>query len=94
MVSSKGKPTDPKLREQLKNKIKNEGNKDGSGKGQWAAWKATKLSQAYEAEGGDYENQPGSKNEPKSGAPQPKSENKKTAETKSKSKSTTENKSE
>jgi hypothetical protein len=41
MVSSKGKPTDPKLREEVKEKVKNETNKDGSGKGQMAAWKVS-----------------------------------------------------
>ena len=63
MPSSKGKPTDPKLREEVKEstsrahsdylvynctctdfivrlaEVKNEANKDGSGKGQWSAWK-------------------------------------------------------
>jgi hypothetical protein len=39
MPSSKGKPTDPKLREKVKEDIKNETNKDGGGKGQWSAWK-------------------------------------------------------
>jgi hypothetical protein len=55
MPSSKGKPTDPKLREEVKEskstwlflpddpadqiEVKNETNKDGSGKGQWSAWK-------------------------------------------------------
>ena len=39
----------------------------GSGKGQMAAWKAAKVAKEYEAEGGDYDNQSGSKNEPKKG---------------------------
>jgi hypothetical protein len=39
MPSSKGKPTDPKLREKVKEDVKNETNKDGGGKGQWSAWK-------------------------------------------------------
>jgi hypothetical protein len=39
MPSSKGKPTDPKLREKVKEEVKKETNKDGSGKGQWSAWK-------------------------------------------------------
>ena len=60
MPSSKGKPTDPKLREEVKEgmfpfcssneikslgthvrraDVKNETNKDGSGKGQMTAWK-------------------------------------------------------
>jgi hypothetical protein len=39
MPSSKGKPTDPKLREKVKEQVKNETNKDGGGKGQWNAWK-------------------------------------------------------
>jgi hypothetical protein len=41
--SSKGKPTDPKLREEVKEDVKNETNKDGSGKGQMAAWKVSRL---------------------------------------------------
>ncbi|KAM7220386.1 hypothetical protein V8F06_004165 [Rhypophila decipiens] len=69
MPSSKGNPTDPELREQLKEEIKQEPNKSGDGKGQWAAWKAVKLAKEYEAQGGEYENQPGSKNEPKTGKP-------------------------
>lgn len=64
MVSSKGKPTDPKLREEAKEGIclplrvvelaqdtdarvdadvKQMPNKDGSGKGQMAAWKVSCL---------------------------------------------------
>jgi hypothetical protein len=39
MPSSKGKPTDPKLREQVKDEVKQETNKDGGGKGQMSAWK-------------------------------------------------------
>lgn len=86
--------------------IKQETNKDGSGKGQWAAWKvclmrsavwvvsdstrllmlagfalqASKLAKQYEAQGGDYENEAGSKNEPEKGAPHHKSEARKKAE--------------
>ena len=41
MPSSKGKPTDPKLREKVKEQVKNETNKDGGGKGQWSAWKVS-----------------------------------------------------
>jgi hypothetical protein len=41
MPSSKGKPTDPKLREKVKEEVKKETNKDGSGKGQWSAWKVS-----------------------------------------------------
>ncbi|KAF9737986.1 hypothetical protein PMIN06_010460 [Paraphaeosphaeria minitans] len=77
MPSSKGKPTDPKLREEVKEEVKNETNKDGGGKGQWSAWKASKLSKEYEKRGGDYENKAGTKNEPKKGAPQLKSGGKK-----------------
>jgi len=39
MTSSKGKPTDPELREQIKEEIKAEPNKSGGGEGQWSAWK-------------------------------------------------------
>ncbi|RYP87658.1 hypothetical protein DL770_004737 [Monosporascus sp. CRB-9-2] len=81
MTSSKGKPTDPELREQLKEEIKQEPNKSGGGEGQWSAWKASKLAKEYEKRGGDYENEPGSKNEPRKGTPRPKSEAKKASET-------------
>ncbi|KAJ4356302.1 uncharacterized protein N0V89_004333 [Didymosphaeria variabile] len=144
MPSSKGKPTDPKLREKVKEEIQNEPNKDGGGKGQWSAWKvrcsfvlpriedkrglvrgclevvssscpfetcswrwtygrlsaqfvssyapsasfiltsqrASKLSKEYEKRGGDYENSPGTKNEPQKGTPQPKPSGKKQKEEK------------
>lgn len=36
----------------------------------------TKLAKEYEKQGGGYENEPGSKNEPRKGEPQPKSESK------------------
>ncbi|KAK8078734.1 hypothetical protein PG994_002541 [Apiospora phragmitis] len=134
MVSSKGKPTDPGLREELKEEIKAEPNKSGGGEGQWAAWKvgslllpytllsypsistiflntacpyssvvervtrkrpvirqgkqrpirydeASKLAKEYEKQGGGYENEAGSKNQPKKGAPQAKSEKQKEDET-------------
>ncbi|VBB80350.1 Putative protein of unknown function [Podospora comata] len=80
MPSSKGKPTDPQLREELKEEIKQEPNKSGDGKGQWAAWKGMKLAKEYEKAGGGYENEPGSKNEPKSGTPVAKSKKKKNEE--------------
>ena len=41
MPSSKGKPTDPELREKLKEEIKQEPNTSGGGEGQWAAWKVS-----------------------------------------------------
>ncbi|KAK0709951.1 hypothetical protein B0T26DRAFT_652297 [Lasiosphaeria miniovina] len=72
MPSSKGTPTDPDLREQLKEEIKQEPNKSGDGKGQWSAWKGMKLAKEYEKQGGDYEDQPGSKNKAKKGAPEAK----------------------
>lgn len=80
MPSSKGKPTDPELREELKEQIKQEPNKSGDGKGQWAAWKGMKLAKEYEKQGGGYENEAGSKNEPTKGAPVAKSEGKKNGE--------------
>ncbi|KAK7964455.1 hypothetical protein PG996_007848 [Apiospora saccharicola] len=81
MVSSKGKPTDPELREELKEEIKQEPNKSGGGEGQWAAWKGAKLAKEYEKQGGDYENEAGSKNQPKKGAPEAKSDKQKEDET-------------
>ncbi|KAF1359029.1 hypothetical protein EJ07DRAFT_92036, partial [Lizonia empirigonia] len=80
MPSSKGKPTDPKLREKVKEEVKQKPNKDGSGKGQMAAWKAAEICKEYEKQGGGYENEAGSKNEPKKGAPEAKSDIKKKAE--------------
>ncbi|KAI4240326.1 MAG: hypothetical protein L6R42_011539, partial [Xanthoria sp. 1 TBL-2021] len=62
--------------------VKNETNKDGSGKGQMTAWKGMKISKEYEKKGGDYENEAGSKNEPAKGAPESKSEEEKKEETK------------
>ncbi|KAJ4994423.1 hypothetical protein SVAN01_00252 [Stagonosporopsis vannaccii] len=82
MPSSKGKPTDPKLREKVKEEVKQKPNKDGGGKGQMAAWKAAEISKEYEKQGGGYENEAGSKNEPKKGAPEAKSDSKKKAEEK------------
>lgn len=82
MVSSKGKPTDPKLREEAKEDVKQMPNKDGGGKGHMAGWKAGKISEEYEKRGGGYENEAGSKNEPTKGAPIPKSDAKKDAEVK------------
>ena len=64
----------------LSTEIQQEPNKSGDGKGQWAAWKGMKLAKEYEAQGGGYENDPGSKNEPKTGAPVAKSEGKKNKE--------------
>lgn len=61
--------------------IQQEPNKSGGGQGQWAAWKGMKLAKEYEAQGGGYKNQPGSKNEPKKGAPNAKGESKKQQET-------------
>ncbi|KFA53461.1 hypothetical protein S40293_03400 [Stachybotrys chartarum IBT 40293] len=81
MPSSKGTPTDPELREELKEEIKQEPNKSGGGQGRWSAWKAAKLAKEYEKQGGDYENEPGSKNEPEKGTPRAKSEGKKERET-------------
>ncbi|KAL8729661.1 MAG: hypothetical protein Q9166_004610 [cf. Caloplaca sp. 2 TL-2023] len=73
---------EPKLREEVKEDVKNETNKDGSGKGQMTAWKGMKISKEYEKKGGDYENEAGSKNEPAKGVPEAKSEEEKKEETK------------
>ncbi|KAL1881277.1 hypothetical protein Daus18300_001129 [Diaporthe australafricana] len=68
MPSSKGKPTDPELREEIK-------------EGKWMLPPASKLAKEYEKQGGGYENEEGSKNEPKKGEPEPKSDSKKKKET-------------
>lgn len=39
MVSSKGKETKPDLKKKVTEEVKQQTNKDGSGKGQMAAWK-------------------------------------------------------
>jgi len=62
--------------------VKQQPNKDGSGKGQMAAWKAAKISKEYEARGGDYENEPGSKDKPQKGPPVKKTEEEKKDESK------------
>eukprot|EP00891_Asterochloris_glomerata_P004136 jgi/Astpho2/4136/Aster-x0606 len=69
MGSSKGKPTDPKLREQAKEEVKAGG--EGGAPGQWTANKAMRMSKKYEEKGGDYVKEGGSKNEPKKGKPEP-----------------------
>ncbi len=70
MVSSKGEPDNPKLREEVKEEVKNL--EKGGGKGSWSAWKAMELGKRYEAKGGGYKAKEDSKNEPKKGAPQKK----------------------
>lgn len=42
---------------------------------------ASKLAKEYEKQGGGYENEEGSKNEPKKGEPEPKSDSKRKKET-------------
>lgn len=49
MPSSKGEPDNPKLREEVKEEVKNL--EKGGGKGSWSAWKAMELSKRYEAKG-------------------------------------------
>ena len=44
------------------------------------ALQARKLAKSYEEAGGEYENEPGSKNEPRKGSPKPKSETRKNEE--------------
>ena len=86
MPSSKGEPTDPQLREEVKEEVKAEekGITDafaresrpltttGGGKGSWSAWKAGEMARRYEDRGGDYEDVPGSKNKPQKGEPEKK----------------------
>ena len=43
---------------------------------------AAKIAKEYEKKGGDYENEAGSKNEPKKGVPEHKTDSKKESETK------------
>ncbi|TVY34325.1 hypothetical protein LOCC1_G008279 [Lachnellula occidentalis] len=106
MVSAKGKPTDPKLKEKVtegtytylhslpqtltnsRQEVKNQPNKDGSGKGKMAAWKAAKIGKEYESRGGDYTNEPGSKDKPQKGTPVKKSPAEKKSETKEETETT------
>lgn len=75
MPSSKGKPTDPELREKIKEEVKNE--EKGGGKGSWSAWKAGELARRYEAQGGDYEDTGANKNKAQKGTPEKKKDDKK-----------------
>ena len=74
MVSSKGEPDNPELREEVKEEVKNL--EKGGGKGSWSAWKAGELSKRYEARGGGYIAKEDSKNKPEKGAPQKKDDKK------------------
>ena len=73
MVSSKGEPDNPELREEVKEEVMNL--EKGGGKGNWSAWKATELAKRYEARGGGYKEKADSKNKPKKGAPERKDDN-------------------
>jgi len=70
MPSSKGKPTDPKLREEAKEEVKQM--EKGGGKGNWSAYKAAEMAKVYEAKGGGYEDSGDNPNEASKGAPKPK----------------------
>ena len=88
MPSSKGEPTNPELREKIKEQVKNEEKgtyldrywvmanfancSSGGGKGSWSAWKAGELARRYEAEGGDYKDTGDNKNKSQKGAPEKK----------------------
>ena len=74
MVSSKGEPDSPKLREEVKEEVKNL--EKGGGKGSWSAWKAMELSKRYEAKGGGYKDKGDHKNKSQKGAPEKKNEGK------------------
>ncbi|KKY29483.1 hypothetical protein UCDDA912_g10598 [Diaporthe ampelina] len=94
MPSSKGEPTDPELREELKEGkcfslmpqsriMTHQTNiaRQRSSRSRTSREGASKLAKEYEKQGGGYENEPGSKNEPKKGNPEPKSDSKKKKET-------------
>jgi len=70
MPSSKGEPTDPELREEVKNEVKAE--EKGGGKGSWSAWKAGEMARRYEDRGGDYEDTGDNKNKAQKGVPEKK----------------------
>ncbi|RMY91843.1 hypothetical protein D0861_02836 [Hortaea werneckii] len=84
MPSTKGEPTDPELREKIKEEVKNEEKgklhhavrvRQCGGKGSWSAWKAGELSRRYEAAGGDYKDTGDNKNKAQKGAPEKKEGN-------------------
>lgn len=70
MPSSKGTPTDPELRQEVKEEVKAE--QKGGGAGSWSAWKAGEMARRYEARGGDYEDTGDNKNKAQKGAPEKK----------------------
>ncbi|KAK3114073.1 hypothetical protein LTR53_007967 [Teratosphaeriaceae sp. CCFEE 6253] len=70
MPSSKGEPTDPELRERIKEEVKAESK--GGGVGKWSAWKAGEMARRYEAQGGDYKDTGDNKNKAQKGAPEKK----------------------
>ncbi|GAK65852.1 uncharacterized protein PAN0_010c4074 [Moesziomyces antarcticus] len=72
MPSSKGKPTDPKKREEARKEVLNM--EKGGGKGNWSAYKAAEMAKKYEAKGGRYEDTGDNANEAKTGTPKPKKE--------------------
>ncbi|KAK0279838.1 hypothetical protein LTR91_007815 [Friedmanniomyces endolithicus] len=77
MPSSKGEPTDPELREKVKEEVKGEskGNipspstASRGGAGKWSAWKAGEMARRYEDAGGEYRDTGENRNEAKKGAP-------------------------
>ena len=88
MPSSKGEPTDPELREKVKEEVKSESKGMlistnagesvvdltlGGGPGKWSAWKAAELAKRYEAAGGDYKDTGDNKNKAQKGEPEKKS---------------------
>lgn len=87
MPSSKGEPTDPELREKIKEEVKAEEKGEsgevlrtnrsltfwtGGGKGSWSAWKAGEMAKRYEAAGGDYKDTGDNKNKAQKGEPEKK----------------------
>lgn len=68
MVSSKGEPDKPELREKIKNEVKQMSK--GGGAGSWSAWKAGELAKRYEAAGGGYKDKGEHKNKSKTGPPE------------------------
>lgn len=70
MVSSKGEPDNPELREKVKNEVKSMSK--GGGPGSWSAWKAGELARRYEAQGGGYLDKGEHKNKSQKGPPEKK----------------------
>lgn len=82
MPSAKGKPTDPALRQQVKEKV--QASSEGGAAGQWTGNKSMRMAKQYESQGGSYEAEADSKLQPTKGTPKKKSAKAKSGKTSAK----------